>query len=161
MVANDPKHMMIAKGKHSLSKIAIYALGVLANRENLLEPLSESLDCFGIAIQLLDDVRDWEEDYLKRRYSYVILQLLSCSHLDVVECEWPSLDEIKKVIASSDILESALEQSNSWLYKAIKAVNDMRCKYWIRYLENGVKTNKSIIEYSVRKKLTFLFEPLL
>ena len=48
------------------------ALALLGNRPETIASLSASQDYFNAALQMYDDVKDWKEDYLNRRYSALL-----------------------------------------------------------------------------------------
>lgn len=64
--------MAIAKGKSALSKGTSAAMSLLSGRGDHLSAISESQDCFNIAMQLYDDVRDWRDDLSRGVYTLML-----------------------------------------------------------------------------------------
>lgn len=155
---NHKEFYMIAKGKAALDKISCMAVAFLANRNDTFNALARTSDCFGIALQLADDVKDWEEDYLAQRYSFLLLNVLSNENFDLKRGSVPSIEEMKIIIHSGYWIERTLEESNKWLRNAMKAVRKIKCDAWLNYLKSCIKHNKSMTEALVKKKIELLLK---
>lgn len=67
---------MIACGKSALAKFPVAALACLTNKESVLKELEEALDLFAQAFQLYDDLKDWKDDLLEKRYSWMLSKII-------------------------------------------------------------------------------------
>jgi squalene-hopene/tetraprenyl-beta-curcumene cyclase len=66
----------IAMNKGGVAKAAIAGLADLAGEDRWLETLSESLDLYSLAFQMIDDLEDWKEDVQRGIPSLLISRLL-------------------------------------------------------------------------------------
>ncbi|HEY9226781.1 MAG TPA: hypothetical protein VIP11_09055 [Gemmatimonadaceae bacterium] len=71
------KVMEIARGKAALAKSVAAALVDLARDDAYFEPLQASIEECHFGVQLIDDVRDWRQDYLAGIPTYPLIQVVS------------------------------------------------------------------------------------
>ncbi len=74
---DERRLMSISRNKSAFAKCATAGLRALAGLSGGTDPLAETQDGFHAGLQLLDDLEDWKEDFLKRRPSYLLSSALS------------------------------------------------------------------------------------
>lgn len=70
------RYFELAKAKTSPSKTVTTALCIMDNKTDLIDILDQSQDLFHCGYQLIDDLRDWPDDWKKRQFGNFILQEL-------------------------------------------------------------------------------------
>ena len=127
----------IAKGKAALSKMTTAALALLANRPETITKLSASQDCFNAARQMYDDVKDWREDYVNRRYS----ALLTAALLELDGHEKNPQGSIDADALSTKLhygghIDRALAQAAEWCEEAAMYVAGYKVAGWSRLIQS-------------------------
>ncbi len=93
----------LAIGKSAIAKGTIAGLAALAGSEGWLEPLNYSIDCYNIAAQMVDDLRDWKEDLQIGFPSLIISRVASPS-------------EHRSLVASPEELEDRIGKLSRQIY---------------------------------------------
>ncbi len=148
------KYYSIIKAKSAPIKLAVCGMAILASRRERLAPLLKSFDAWIIGYQLYDDVVDWQEDYFARRHSLIgarIRQLVRGNNKRY------RLPELTKIVHSSDVIESALEESTRWFMRAEKSAEGNRCDDWIRFLRDFASITTAAVQDLVTLKVRILF----
>ena len=128
----------IAKGKAALSKMTTAALALLADRPETIAKLSASQDCFNAARQMYDDVKDWKEDYLNRRYS----ALLTAALLELSGGEEKSpqgsidVDTLSTRLHYGGHIDRALAQAVQWCDEAARHASGCKVAGWNRLMQS-------------------------
>jgi len=130
----------IAAGKCAIAKTATAALTILFKKPEFLEPFSLSQDCFHVAFQLADDVKDWRRDYGAKQYSFVLSKVIQAHNLRAeLDCaSKPETELIGKMMFFSGIAEYALELSLAYYEKAFAAVNNITCQQWKNVIQSNI-----------------------
>jgi hypothetical protein len=153
-VIQQRRYYSIIKAKSAPMKLAVCGMAILSSRRERLGPLLKSFDQWIIGYQLYDDVVDWQEDYLARRHSLIaarIRQLVRGNR------EQYRLPELTKVVHSSDVIESVLEESTRWFIKAEKSAKGNQCDDWIRLLRDFASVTSAAVRDLVTLKVRILF----
>jgi hypothetical protein len=128
----------IAKGKAALSKMTTTALALLADRPETIAKLSASQDCFNAARQMYDDVKDWKEDYLNRRYSALLTAALL--ELSGGEAKSPQgsidVDALSTRLHYGGHIDRALAQAAQWCDEAARHVVGYKVAGWSRLIQS-------------------------
>lgn len=151
------KYYRIAKAKAAPMKLALCGMAILSRRRNQIGRLLRSFDYWIIGNQLYDDVADWQEDHLACRQSLIgtgIRHLIASVRASGKQYR---SSELSKIVHSSDVMESMLEESGRWFAKAAKAAGGLQCDDWMELLRifNGL-TSKAVQEM-VTLKVGILF----
>jgi hypothetical protein len=135
---NEAEVFQIAKGKAALSKLTTAALALLANRPETIANLSDSQDCFNAARQIYDDVKDWKEDYLNRRYSSLLTAaLLELSGSGAKNPQGTiDVDALSKQLHYGGHIDTALAQAALWCDEAAKHVTGYHVAGWTRLIQS-------------------------
>jgi len=126
----------IAKGKAALSKMTTTALALLANRPETISDLSASQDCFNAARQMYDDVKDWREDYVNRRYS----SLLTAALLEMSGDEGSEgsidMEALSRRLHYGGHIDHALAKAGQWCDDAARHAVSYRLAGWSRLVQS-------------------------
>lgn len=136
------KMFQIGSGKMALHKATAAAILLQAERADLLPILELMLDHFYAAMQLVDDIEDWQEDYLSQNYTYPLTNLIPRS-------QWPhpilSIDELDQLFYARPYLEqlkSDFEMAYDWFEQAKYPGRDLDFSAWNSFIQgyqDGVK----------------------
>ncbi len=132
-VHDQKEFMEISKGKSSLIKCILCGMALLGNKRHTLPVLNNTLDCFVVALQLMDDIVDWREDFESKQLSPMLRSAILDFKSENKNRD-PNVEELKIFLYGSTIIESTLEESNVWLYKSFDAAKDLKCDPWRTYL---------------------------
>jgi hypothetical protein len=143
----------IARGKCAPRKILLAAMAVRDGRDvpERIETLSASLDAYGIADQILDDISDWKEDFIDRRFSYFLTRVITSHGLESrinMEAR-PSPLEIMEMTAhvfGSGELPILLDEACELFEEAIRCIEGLECSEWKQHLRNCA------MDYAERKR---------
>lgn len=118
----------IAKGKQALAKIIPALMGLKTGLIDEIKVYEEALDMFAIASQLYDDLRDWKEDFINKRFSWMLNKLIKDNDLSI-DCDEK---EISNILYAKNYDTEILDKANYFCEKAILAVkgNDV----WVRFV---------------------------
>jgi len=132
---------IISHGKHALAKIVPVAMGLMADDEEKIKPLTKSQDLFTVGFQLYDDLRDWRIDYRKKNFSYLLTRILLESNLGQVGNlkELPDEDTVGRSIFFSGLYNETLQMADEYFKKAIDCVKKLSCASWLEYIETSRK----------------------
>lgn len=123
--------------KGAPAKICVAAVALVAGEAGRIDRLSKAVDSFSLATQLLDDVRDWEEDIDNGIYSYPVT--LAIRRL-TPEINWsprdkgPSKPNLKMGLFLSGVVERVLEESDSLARACEELVEDTEGRFVANYL---------------------------
>lgn len=128
----------IAKGKAALSKLTTAALALLANRPETIANLSASQDYFNAARQMYDDVKDWKQDYLNRRYSALLTAaLLELSGGDSKDPQGSiDVEALSTRLHYGGHIDHALAQAVQWCDEAARQVAGYKVAGWNRLIQS-------------------------
>jgi hypothetical protein len=149
------KYYSIIKGKSAPMKLAVCGMAILSGRRERLGPLLKSFDYWIIGYQLYDDVVDWQEDWFGGRYSLIGSRIRQLIRGNPERCRLPKLT---KVVHSSDVIESMLEESTRWFLRAEKLAEGNRCDDWIRLLRDFASVTSAAMQDLVTLKVRILLE---
>ncbi|HTS51570.1 MAG TPA: hypothetical protein VMH05_26660 [Bryobacteraceae bacterium] len=147
----------IAQTKSAPVKLALCGMAILSGRNHDVKKLIKSFDCCIIGCQFYDDVADWREDYLARRRSLVGARIRNLMKSVGGGPLRRRLPEIEKVVHSSDIIESMLEESGRWLARAEESVKGVECQEWTRFLHSLAGRISDTVRNVVSLKVNMLF----
>jgi hypothetical protein len=148
------RYYRIIKAKSAPMKLAVCGMAILARLRERLSPLLKSFDYWIIGYQLYDDVVDWQEDYFARRPSLIGARI---GRLIGGHRERYRLAQLTKVVHSSDVIESALEESTRWFIRAEKSAKESQCDDWIRLLRDFASVTTAAVRDLVTLKVKILF----
>lgn len=138
---HDQKEFVeISKGKSSLLKCILCGLAILGDKKHVLPVLNRTLDYFVVALQLMDDIVDWKEDFESKQLSPMLHSAISDFKSENKDKDL-NVEELQTFLYGSTIIESTLEESNVWLYNSLDAVKDLKCDPWKNYLKYCIEGN--------------------
>jgi hypothetical protein len=140
----------IGKGKVALFKIVTTAVAFKGNGEKYAAQLERAVDLMAAALQLGDDIEDWEEDYVRKNYTLPLTAVIP------MECRLMptlSLEEISQRFEKSVILEKLIIQVMEWFQGSLEAVSGLDCPHWETFIESCLTMTKSFQESVVIGKL--------
>jgi hypothetical protein len=149
------KYCRIIKAKSAPMKLAVCGMAILSGRREHLCSLLKSFDYWIIGYQLYDDVVDWQEDYFARRDSLIGARIRQLVRADRKRYELPDLTQI---VHSSDVIESALEESSRWFVKAEKFAEGKQYDDWIKLLQDFASVTRRAVRDLVTLKVRILFD---
>lgn len=133
----------IAAGKTAMAKSIPTAMALLSGREVLIPDWCRSLDLCSVAYQLLDDLRDWKEDYASQTYSYLLIRALESGELTAaVEAgEMPPEKMVGQYIYFTGLAESLLHRAHDLYNQALEAVSVHPSPSWSAHVVNLQRHN--------------------
>ncbi|WP_163192158.1 hypothetical protein [Clostridium thermarum] len=126
---SDEEFKIIARGKSAIAKATVAALGCLSGNYEQIEKLELTQDIFAEAFQLLDDLKDFKEDYKLKNYSWILTKLLAESKVERELSE----KELLQLLVESDCYEVALNKINNLCEQAMMCAGSSMP--WIRYIK--------------------------
>jgi hypothetical protein len=135
------KYQQVADLKAAFGKVAIDCLHILSKDKNQEKhnDLLQSHFHFSVALQLIDDLQDLEEDIDNNQFNWAYFQATATLQKEGYDTKALSLSELKKLIyikaIATDIREEALAQLN----KSKKFAENHAPIHWIEVIENQKK----------------------
>ncbi len=124
----------LGRGKPALFKYVAAALAYASEREGALEPLEASLDRFSIALQMWDDLADWEADYSRGYYSPFLARTLE-QMAGESPAGLPSGEEVALRIESVGTAREARKDIQEHCAAAMEAIPDLPLAAWRGFID--------------------------
>lgn len=133
-----------AQAKSVFAKAATAALWVLMGCVTPQDPFIETQDSFHTALQLLDDLEDWKDDYRKQKPSYLLSLVLADKELqDVLKhAGSEEIEILGRYIHYSGASENILNDAIAFFEHALETSKMYDIPYW-----------KSVVEQYRQKSL--------
>ncbi|MFA5806239.1 MAG: prenyltransferase/squalene oxidase repeat-containing protein [Melioribacteraceae bacterium] len=151
----------ISIGKTSLAKLAPATLGILIGNEEDIISFEKSHDNFALGRQLIDDIQDWKEDLLNKRFSYPIMTVISKNNLQTsIIANQISEEDIAKYFFYSGHAEAFLSQALEYFDLAKNDVKEINCPTWISCIESCTsmaERYRDDIKYLREKELSKIY----
>lgn len=156
--ASLEEYIVLADYKSSIAKIAIdslYLLNKIDNNRNY-QSLLTAHKWFSVALELLDDIQDIEEDLLNKQNSFSINQLneLFVRNGKTLECE--TIDNIKREFYTSGTAKYMYDLASKFLKKSLNSLppdDTLAIKNVIQYFLLKSENAPQIIEHSILKTM--------
>jgi len=144
-------------------KICCAAMGLLAGREEAIEPLEAAVDDLMVAFQLMDDLQDWRTDLSRGCYTCFLTRVMDTRHIHS-----PSLlteAEVKMALFTSPVLEEMLDLTTEYCRRALERTSLLNAPYLKAYIalqdrrfkEFGEDLQKEQAQM-IRERLAFLVQ---
>lgn len=126
----------ISAGKVAMAKSIPTALAILTGQDAQIPAWERSLDLVAVAYQLLDDLRDWKEDYGSQTYSYLLAQAIENGGLttQVESGQMPPEKTVGQYIYFTGLAESLLHHAHDLYNQAIEAVDACPNPVWSQHV---------------------------
>jgi hypothetical protein len=138
-VFTEEEFITRASGKAALSKMVTTALAILGDNTSRISCLAESQDWFNAAFQMYDDVKDWREDLICGRSSYLLNHVMIeggfINKADRNECAQVIPDDVGQYIYRSGVAEEVLNRAIEWCKNSLDAVDGLDLDGWIRLVK--------------------------
>jgi hypothetical protein len=128
--------------KFSPLKIPL-AAALLHSDKGTLHVIDSLINTYGIALQLRNDIIDWEEDYERGQMTYFLSEVIKTSFSH--EHRWPEVHEIKRAILFSDVLMRMMTLELQYMIEAKNISQEISLQF-SKFFENRVKQLKRDIE---------------
>jgi len=130
--AYSPEEMYrIGSGKVALLKVIPTAMAIKAHADERIPQLANALDSLAAALQLADDLLDWEQDYARGYYTWPLAEALAAERQEHSQL---MKDDISERFQHSVIIETLLQQTIEWFQQAIIVLADLRCTEWVAFV---------------------------
>lgn len=106
--------------KSAALKICPTGLALFAERPELIPAFEKAIDLMHATMQLLDDLKDWQEDLQHQRYNSLIGMLISERLINPDSLRSP--EEIAALMVSSDVLERYAHKVHIYAAKTSEVV---------------------------------------
>lgn len=115
--------------KMALAQINPVALALLNGTPEILPTFQECWKAISLAVIVNDDVLDWQEDYDRGNYTYLLSQILLSSPLDteVAAGQFPTRFEVGVGLFASDVVEELYLRASNALQHAHELASNQRC----------------------------------
>ncbi|MEY9969470.1 squalene-hopene/tetraprenyl-beta-curcumene cyclase [Streptacidiphilus sp. MAP12-16] len=127
-----------ATAKSALATVTVAALGELAAEPGPVAELTRSVRAYSVALQFLDDIRDWRQDLSGMRPSYPLAEALSAAGFATARQGPGTPEEVERVGralyfggAAARIMKLAGEQ----VALAMEAARGLGVDDWLHHLE--------------------------
>ncbi len=134
----------IASGKAATAQMMTTALACLSDSPELIRPLEKSLDAFFTGLQFCDDLRDWRVDFIAKRYSYLLTQIIERKGLHE-KLESMTLEELARMIYFTGLAEEILDHAIDYSRQALSYVHDVPCTDWKVVIDNSISETSIIL----------------
>jgi hypothetical protein len=149
----------ITRGKVAPMVVTMAALSEASDQPALLAPIERSLGHCARAYQLLDDVKDWQEDLEARHLTYYLARLAPREAWN--GADWPSVGEIQRRIDAGWVDVEHLRLVLQWLDDTIEAVEGIDCSGWIEYIAARRELADEQLTYAAARHLRDVIEGIL
>lgn len=102
------------------------AMGILSQREALIEPISQIYELMTLADQYGDDAIDWQDDYEAKRATLPIVMLSEAEDMAYDDIFNLSVDEMENLLNKNQILQQMIDYAQEYLREA-KALLPQDC----------------------------------
>ena len=150
-ISSFAEYEVLCDYKSSFGKIAIDALFVLTGKHyrNEYQNVLKSHKDFYVAFQILDDVSDYEEDYINQQFN------ISKNHLEkrVDDIESYSLGDQKKLLYLEGVAEELYLKAYERIIRAFEFVRDYKAPRWkdeLQRMQNTITINNLNINGYIR-----------
>ncbi|MDF0706526.1 hypothetical protein PY091_04800 [Muricauda sp. 81s02] len=150
-ISSFAEYEVLCDYKSSFGKIAIDALFVLTGKHyrNEYQNVLKSHKDFYVAFQILDDVSDYEEDYINQQFN------ISKNHLEkrVDDIESYSLGDQKKLLYLEGVAEELYLKAYEHIIRAFEFVRDYKAPRWkdeLQRMQNTITINNLNINGYIR-----------
>jgi hypothetical protein len=113
----------------ALAQINPVALALLNGTPAIIPTFQECWKAISLAVIVNDDILDWQEDYTRGNYTYLLSQVLLSSPLDieVTAGRLPALSEVSVALFTSEIVEELYLRASNALQHAHDLAASQRC----------------------------------
>lgn len=151
-------YVVLADYKSSIAKIAIDALFLLNKIDNKrsYNSLLNTHKYFSVALELLDDIQDIEEDILNKQNSFAINLLNGLFTDNGKKIESETIENIKREFYTSGTANYMYELASKFLKKSLNSLpadEDLPIKNVIQYFLHKSENAPQIIKHSILKPM--------
>jgi hypothetical protein len=140
----------IAKGKAAMAKCTVAALAVLSGDGAALPVLCEAIDCFHVAYQYWDDLKDWKEDLASSNPSYLLARARARLDRQQRSAVGPDLEcELGRAIHYAGLADDQLAGSFRWGQKAYELALQAGCRIWATHVQR-LQMQTSVLRSDLR-----------
>lgn len=151
----------ISQDKLALAQINPVALALLNGTPEMIPTFRECWKAMSLAVIINDDILDWQEDYTRGNYTYLLSQVLLSSPLDVevTTGQLPTMAEVGVSLFASDIVETLYLRALNALQQAHDLASSQECSGLAKLVRETVEwMQERRVEVIARKSLQ-LFRP--
>jgi hypothetical protein len=108
------------------------AMSLLAGRQEDIGPLEKMVDHVLVALQLMDDLRDWREDLARGNYTYFLTRVMVAQGIPLSS----SLTEtdVRKALVAGSVLEEVLGLAIEYSQRALESILALHVPYLKKYI---------------------------
>lgn len=117
----DPQELIRLGGKSAPVKTLAYGLASAAGRDDLQPCIDNLVDHVAAGLQLMDDLTDWESDFLAQRYTYPLTLGIQCEGIDVSAPPENWRDRLRRSIFLGPVFREVTDLSIEHLSTAVQA----------------------------------------
>lgn len=148
---NLEDHMRISSAKACPGLITLAALSELQGDRGILSRIEPSAFLLSPAVQLIDDLLDWEMDHADKHATFFLTQLLLRSDEDF---SWTISENqlgegLRKTWLDVDYWKLAIQ----WLEGAVCEVDGIECQDWLAFIDGYLKLAKDRLQATVANHL--------
>jgi len=126
--------LFLTAHKSAALKMCPTGLALLAEQPNLIPMFEQAIDLMHATMQLIDDLKDWREDWQHHRYNS-FLGLLIAEHL--IDVDQPSSpEEIAALMVSGDVVSRYANIVNDYAVKAKDVINALSIDPWAQLVSS-------------------------
>jgi hypothetical protein len=143
--------IQIAKYKSAFAKSATAGLAVLTDTE---DPFQESQDEFHCGLQLLDDLKDWREDYKSSKHSFILNLLFNeenVKDISRVPINEEQINTIGRYIFLSGFAIKILNRAKSHFENALSLSVDKNVPLWHGLLKRNIAKCSDLVNHYSRE----------
>jgi hypothetical protein len=134
---NQVSFRQLSDFKSAFGKVVIDALNIILNFSvDVYDSLLESHRSFYFSFQILDDIKDIEQDYQSKQYNYALNKLM------VKGFSLKTLNKtgFKKILYQDETVLKLYDEAFHELFKAYNNIKSFNYKYWNSELEKLINT---------------------
>ncbi len=138
---DDNDLIMMVRNRSSFAKCATAGLWVLSGCKGESNAFDKTQEFFHVGLQMLDDLKDWKDDYRKKRPSYLLSLALSDERIleALNRAQSDDYGVLGRGIYYSGIAENLLQTAKNFFIDALKSCEPYNVPQWKMLVENHIK----------------------
>lgn len=140
----EETHLTRSAHKAAALKICPTGLALLAGQAGLIPQFEQAVDLMHAVMQLIDDLIDWQEDLLHRRYNTLLGLMVSEGLLNPQKEH--AAEDIYTLIFDSNILDGYLQIIRQFADRGVVVTEDLEIEPWAMLVDGLVKQARWKVE---------------
>ncbi|HMO39100.1 MAG TPA: terpene cyclase/mutase family protein [Saprospiraceae bacterium] len=144
-ISSEQEYFELADSKSEMGKAALDALYVLSNKvpEKEYNFLLKSYKYFSIASQIVDDIQDFEEDFLNRQQNFI----LGIAKKDLsLHSIYVNTKNLKSYLYSSDLAYTYYAKAKKYFQKSLRYAAKGGASRWYKVVEKQKLKNDTRVD---------------